>query len=136
MDTFYFDNDERTTEAPFSSFANHLRDISTDNTPLDSVYVSFYRNIYDLINSKDDVGIKNVVFNETNNTVTFVKVDGTQATLSLEDNFLESASYDSDAREVSFSLKEGGDPVKLNLGGLEDKIDKKINDNKLVWGTF
>lgn len=133
--------DDIVTETGFKSWNKSLRGVSSDNTPLDRSYVGFYSDVYDMLNSKDDVGISDVTYNEEEQKVTFHKVDGTSTTFSVADNFLDSVEYKPDEKTVDLILKDG-ENVTLNLSTLEDKFytkeetEKIIENNKLVWGTF
>lgn len=139
------DNEDRTTYNGFNPFVSKLRRVSNDDTPLNSKYVSFYTEVYDLIDGKDDVAIKDVYYDESNKTITFTKIDGTKTTISVEDNFLEEAEYSASRQEITFKLNDSElPPIKVSTEELERKFytkeetEEKIEEinNKLVWGTF
>lgn len=129
-------------ETPFSSLIDELRDMSSDNTPLTDNYVSFERNVKDMISSDDDQIVTSFTYNEKTNTIHVVYANGNEVSIPLVEYYLKQAIFYPDRNAVVMTINNG-EKVVLDLTKLADKfytkeeIDKKIDSiDSINWKLY
>jgi hypothetical protein len=144
-----------TTPTPLNSTLNQLREVSGDDTPLTDNYVSFYRNVYDMIanggGSGTTHGVTDITYNENNNTLEITYSNQPSKIINLIDKFLSTVSFNEATNIITFTLNDST-TINLDLTVLMDKVydkeyidntfydkdtvDDKISKANVVWNDF
>lgn len=110
----------------FKTLSSRLRKVSSDKTINKGNYVSFYNDVCDMISGdkNEAQGVKDVSYDkETKNLIIKTK-DGKTDVVNVEDNYLDSAEYNADEKNIELTLNNGN-KLEVNVETLENKFYNK-----------
>ncbi len=127
-------------ESSFVSLVSSLRDVSGDETPLNSEYVELNRNIYDMI-TPDIVsmneGVVGIQYDTSKNALIINYSNGAKDAIVLTDNYLANAVYLEDEKKARFFIGGNNATIDMDLSSItndyytkkevEDKIDMDLS---------
>lgn len=125
--------DEYNEEGDFSSITTNLRKQSSDTTPLTDNFVSFYRNVVDMIDGDDDgshgkiSNVESVTLEDGSQVLKITYADGTTKTIADNDKYIDNVTYENG----SIILKRNdGASYAINLGAqyyTKAEVDSQVS---------
>ena len=116
-------------ESEFTPLVDSLRSESQDFTPLTDKYVSFGRNVYDMI-TPDGMIVK-LKYDKTKNALVVTYSDGTVDEIQMTDKYLNGVSYiynPATKSHVATFVFNDGEKFEVDLNTFRDNLLAELED--------